>query len=54
MLGRGKRVLLPKEQRLTVLTADVVHLLYKPFDQFKITQSIAHVIAQWVKVDLGL
>src|SRR4051794_33263445 len=54
MLGRRKRCLLLKEQRLPNLPADVVHRLYKPFDMFDISTSITREILRWVDVDLGL
>lgn len=54
MLGRRKRCLILKEQRLPDLPADVVHRLYKPFDMFNITDSVSREVARWVDVDLGL
>jgi hypothetical protein len=54
MLGRRKRVLILKEQRLPNLPADVVHRLYKPFDMFNIESSVAREVGRWVDVDLGL
>lgn len=54
MLGRRKRTLLLKEKRLPDLPADVVHRLYKPFDMFDISNSIAREVGRWVDVDLGL
>jgi hypothetical protein len=53
MLGRRKRVLLLKEQTLPHLPADVVHRLYKPFDKFRINDSITREITNWIRVDLG-
>lgn len=53
MLGRRKRVLILKEQRLPNLPADVVHRLYKPFDMFNIESSVALEVGRWVDVDLG-
>lgn len=54
MLGRRKRCLILKEQRLPDLPADVVHRLYKPFDMFNIKTSVSREVARWVDVDLGL
>jgi hypothetical protein len=53
MLGRGKRCLILKERRLPNLPADVIHRLYKPFDIFKIEETIDAQVGQWVDVDLG-
>jgi hypothetical protein len=53
MLGRRKRTLILKEQRLPNLPADVVHRLYKPFDMFSIADSVSREIKRWVEVDLG-
>lgn len=54
MIARRRRCLILKEQRLPNLPADVVHRLYKPFDQFQISESIHAQVLQWVNVDLGL
>lgn len=54
MLGKHKRCLILKEQRLPNLPADVVHRLYKPFDMFDIRASITREVARWIDVDLGL
>ena len=53
MLGRRKRVLILKEQTLPLLPADVVHRLYKPFDKFRIEESITREITNWIRIDLG-
>jgi hypothetical protein len=53
MLGRSKRCLLLKEQRLPVLPADVIHRLHKPFDVFSISDTIRTLILRWIDVDLG-
>lgn len=53
MLGRRKRVLILKEQRLPDLPADVIHRLYKPFNMFAISDSISREVTRWVEVDLG-
>lgn len=52
MLGRNKRCLILKEQRLPNLPADVVHRLYKPFDMFNIHATVTREVARWVDVDL--
>ncbi len=54
MLGRRKRCLILKEQRLPNLPSDVVHRLYKPFDVFNIKASITREVGRWIDVDLGL
>ncbi len=54
MLGRRKRCLILKEQRLPDLPADVVHRLYKPFDMFSVNASVSREVARWVDVDLGV
>jgi hypothetical protein len=54
MLGRRKRCLILKEQRLPNLPADVIHRLYKPFDVFNISPSVAREVGRWIDVDLGL
>lgn len=54
MLGRTKRCLILKEQRLPDLPADVVHRLYKPFDMFNVVDSVSREVARWVDVDLRL
>jgi len=54
MLGRRKRCLILKEQRLPDLPADVVHRLYKPFDMFDVTASVNREVARWIDVDLGI
>lgn len=53
MIGRNKRCLILKEQRLPVLPADVIHRLYKPFDMFNVTASVSREVARWIDVDLG-
>jgi len=53
MLGRQKRCLILKEQRLAELPADVVHRLYKPFDMFDIAASVGREVGRWIDVDLG-
>ncbi len=53
MIGRQKRCLILKEQRLPDLPADVVHRLYKPFDMFNINASVSREVARWINVDLG-
>jgi hypothetical protein len=54
MLGRRKRTLILKEQRLPDLPADVVHRLYKPFDMFAISSSVSREVSRWIEVDLGI
>lgn len=54
MLGRRKRCLILKEQRLPDLPADVVHRLYKPFDMFNVSASVTREVARWVDIDLGV
>lgn len=54
MLGRRRRCLILKEQRLPNLPADVIHRLYKPFDVFDIQRSVGREVARWVDVDLGV
>ena len=54
MLGKQKRCLILKEERLPDLPADVVHRLYKPFNMFDITASVVREVGRWVDVDLGL
>lgn len=54
MLGRHKRTLILKEQRLPDLPADVVHRLYKPFDMFAISASVSREVSRWIEVDLGV
>jgi hypothetical protein len=54
MMGRRKRSLILKEQRLPNLPADVVHRLYKPFDMFRISDSITREVTRWIEVDLGV
>jgi hypothetical protein len=54
MLGRGKRCLILKEQRLPDLPADVIHRLYKPFDMFNVRASVSREVARWIDVDLGV
>lgn len=54
MLGRRKRCLILKEQRLPDLPADVVHRLYKTFDMFNVRSSVAREIGRWIDVDLGV
>lgn len=54
MLGRRRRCLILKEERLPNLPADVVHRLYKPFDMFDIPGSIAREVGRWIDVDLGV
>lgn len=53
MMGRRKRTLILKEQRLPDLPADVVHRLYKPFDMFSISGSVSREVQRWIEVDLG-
>lgn len=52
LMGRGKRTLLLKEQRLPRLPTDVVHRLYKEFDMFDIQGSIDREVGRWIDVDL--
>ncbi len=54
MLGRRRRCLILKEQRLPNLPADVVHRLYKPFDMFDISTSVDQQVGRWIDVDLGM
>lgn len=54
MLGRGKRCLLLKENRLPVMPADVAGRLYKPFDAFRIDETVTREVGRWIDVDLGL
>lgn len=54
MLGRGKRCLILKEQRLPNLPTDLMHRLYKPFDAFDIASTVRAQVLRWVDVDLGL
>jgi hypothetical protein len=53
MLGRRKRCLILKERRLPELPADVIHRLYKPFDIFKIPETVEAEVGRWCDVDLG-
>jgi hypothetical protein len=53
MLGRQRRCLLLKEQRLPTLPTDVLHRLYKPFDQFNIGPTVTEQVTRWVEIDLG-
>lgn len=53
MMGRRKRTLILKEQRLPNLPADVIHRLYKPFDMFAISESVSREVRRWVEIDLG-
>jgi hypothetical protein len=53
MMGRRKRCLILKEQRLPELPTDVVHRLYKPFDMFKIAETVRSQVLRWTDVDLG-
>lgn len=53
MLGRQKRCLILKERRLPNLPADVIHRLYRPFDIFKIGESIDAEVGHWLDVDLA-
>jgi hypothetical protein len=53
MLGRNKRCLILKEQRLEQLPTDVIHRLYKPFDAFNIEASVRSQVLEWIDTDLG-
>lgn len=53
MLGRRKRCLILKEQRLPDLPADVIHRLYKTFDMFNVEASVSREVGRWIDVDLG-
>jgi hypothetical protein len=53
MMGRRKRCLILKEKRLPELPTDVVHRLYKPFDAFKIADTVRSQVIRWIDVDLG-
>ena len=53
MLGRRRRCLILKEQRLPDLPADVMHRLYKPFDVFNIAATVRSQVLRWIQVDLG-
>lgn len=52
MIGRQRRCLILKEQRLPQMPTDVVHRLYKPFDAFDIEQTVRNQVRTWVEVDL--
>jgi hypothetical protein len=54
MLGRQKRCLLLKEQRLPSLPSDIVGHLYRPWDAFKAETTVAAQVDQWLRTDLGL
>lgn len=54
MLGRRRRTLILKEERLPNLPADVIHRLYKPFDMFRIPESVSREVRRWIEVDLGI
>jgi protein-tyrosine-phosphatase/nucleoside 2-deoxyribosyltransferase len=53
MLAQGKRCLLLKEQRVPALHVDVVGHLYKPFDSYRITETIAPRVTDWLR-DIGV
>lgn len=52
MIGRGKRTLLLKEQHMPGLHADVMHRLYKSWDQFKVKETVAAQVERWADIDL--
>ena len=54
MLGRQKRCLLLKEQRLPRLPSDIVGHLYRPWDAFRAETTVAAQVDQWLSTDLGL
>jgi hypothetical protein len=54
MMGRRKRCLILKEQRLPELPSDVIHRLYKPFDMFNVKSSVTREVARWIDVDLAI
>jgi hypothetical protein len=54
MFGRAKRCLPLKEKRMSAMPADVVGRLYRPFDAFKIEETIHAEVTRWIEVDLGL
>ena len=53
MLGRARRCLILKEERLPSLPADVIHRLYKTFDMFNIEESVRAEVLRWIDIDLG-
>lgn len=54
MRAKRKRCLILKEKTLVTLPTDVVGSLYKPFDQFNITETVRTQVTQWIEVDLAL
>jgi hypothetical protein len=53
MIGRGKRTLLLKEEHMPELHADVMHRLYKSWDQFKVKETVAAQVERWADIDLS-
>ncbi len=54
MMGRRRRCLLLKEQRLPEMPVDVVHKLYKSFDSYNIEETVRAQVLRWIEVDLGV
>jgi len=54
MMGRGKRCLLLKEQRLAQMPSDVAHKLYRTFDSYNIEATVSAEVGRWLDVDLRI
>lgn len=53
MIALNKRCLLLKDQRMSGLPTDVVGKLYRPFDTYKIQETITEAISKWA-IDMKL
>jgi hypothetical protein len=54
MKAKQRRSLILKERTLPAVPTDVVGALYKPFDKFKINETVRSEVARWIEVDLGI
>ncbi len=53
MIALNKRCLLLKDQRMSGLPTDVVGKLYRPFDTYRIQETIKEAISKWA-IDMKL
>jgi hypothetical protein len=54
MYALGRRILLLKDKRMPAMPTDILGQIYKPFDSYKIAQTIKDQIKDWVVKDLSM
>jgi CheY-like chemotaxis protein len=54
MYALGRRLLLLKERRMPAMPTDIVGRIYRPFDSYKISETVGLQVREWVERDLGI